>query len=393
MDLQAHLCSGMEVFKKMNMSLEWSMEVFALMDSERAIASFVPGKYLQVERFDTIGQEVFWRGEAIEMRRRRTLRRGVHGGNSGGRGRGRGLGRGRGAAAEGSLMDIEAEGAADDEVEAAGGTSEESDISSLDGRDEDQPIDEDDPDPLDPLAAAYSDMVMEQVERVRQVVPVVSAGPPSEGDGGAVPQPQTDGDDNYAASDSSSTSSLSDTALSDITMYSERDLVYTEFVGMGPVPAAAAADLPAAAEPAELDASGAADPAVPHARGGPLDVWHFAGGYIKHVPGHNKVTAFCPLREGAHGNTCTLSRTLRADPRRAARGRPIGLLAAWILVGRSDVCSCKEEHKCLSDLPLGYEARKLARRRLAAECIEAESLFALERDVTEGEGSEPEGDA
>ena len=110
----------------------------------------------------------------------------------------------------------------------------------------------------------------------------------------------------------------------------------------------------------------------------------FFGGTIKYYAKGDFV-AYCAVHsDSAAKVACVLTRTARAG-KKAAQGRPLGLLAAWIMA--ADEHDCKPEHCKRCNFP-PYDDRCFARTALSA-VTGADELFAYERPPREGEDEEP----
>jgi hypothetical protein len=104
---------------------------------------------------------------------------------------------------------------------------------------------------------------------------------------------------------------------------------------------------------------------------------------LKYNRTNDEFYAVCPRAD--HGR-CILTRSAHAG-RTAAQGRPLGLLAAWVLA--ADDCETKEAHKRRTPTK---EQRLAARRDLVQGGQEglAQEFFGLERPQRDGEDSEPD---
>lgn len=116
---------------------------------------------------------------------------------------------------------------------------------------------------------------------------------------------------------------------------------------------------------------------------------NFPSGRIVYYRANGNFEAFCRLHDGR----CCLTRTGLASARRAraAQGRPLGLMAAW-LTRLTCVASNRAEHKdALAIASLSHQARFESRRQLR-ELPGGPELEALERPQRDDEpDSEPEG--
>lgn len=151
--------------------------------------------------------------------------------------------------------------------------------------------------------------------------------------------------------------------------------------------AAAAAAGPAPAEP-------------PHARdfrGNPS--WPVPGGWIVHNMLANSLDAHCACdHHRVKSNPCRLNRTTQPDARRphSARGRPLGLLLAWLRAGPSKP-DRERHHKMLNSKvrqPGDLEELSLPNRQAGRQWLVDhgfQDLLDLERPRLDGEPPEPEG--
>lgn len=119
-------------------------------------------------------------------------------------------------------------------------------------------------------------------------------------------------------------------------------------------------------------------------------------GYLVWNKNAGNLDAHCT--DERHG-VCRLNRTLREHPLRSKpqQGRPLGLLTAWLLAGRS--CADRNEHFALrvgrgaNNALVSFAARLAARAHIEADplwtaFIEAEDVH--ERPARHGEGCEPD---
>lgn len=92
----------------------------------------------------------------------------------------------------------------------------------------------------------------------------------------------------------------------------------------------------------------------------------------------------------AHGPKCFITRVAHAG-RKRAQGRPLGLLAAWVLDSYNEAYATQQQHnRCCRP---SREARRAARQNLGRDPAEAQVLadfLSKERAPRDGEGSEPE---
>lgn len=117
------------------------------------------------------------------------------------------------------------------------------------------------------------------------------------------------------------------------------------------------------------------------------------GGTITYYASNNNFEARCFAH---YGERCTLTRTAAATASARSSGplpgRPLGLLASWLLVG--SLCEDKRTHKDAGNLKrlasaTCFEYRKADRQTLMA-AHGAQELAAHERPAADGEGEEPE---
>ena len=112
------------------------------------------------------------------------------------------------------------------------------------------------------------------------------------------------------------------------------------------------------------------------------------GGYLRYYGGDKPfIVAHCTI----HGDReCRLTRSTAASGARtrAAQGRPLGFLLAWLRCGcRADFVEASH-HKTMRPWP-SYDDRSRAREEFAAE-PDAALWFAVERDRRDDEAEEPE---
>lgn len=91
-------------------------------------------------------------------------------------------------------------------------------------------------------------------------------------------------------------------------------------------------------------------------------------------------------------NRCRLTRTCVASEDNPAQGRPLGLMAAWLLWEHVEFEPAdREEHgNIFSVLSLSAQSRRTARDKLKTMEF-ADSLFKHERERRLGEPEEPDG--
>ena len=94
--------------------------------------------------------------------------------------------------------------------------------------------------------------------------------------------------------------------------------------------------------------------------------------------------AICPCEH--HAPDCRRYRTAHAG-RKAAQGRPLGLLAAWLHAGCQPAIADRSDHKAWQPT----REQRIAGRALVRADPNADLFFAHERPRKEGEDSEPEG--
>jgi len=106
---------------------------------------------------------------------------------------------------------------------------------------------------------------------------------------------------------------------------------------------------------------------------------HIGNGYIVYYASHNDFYAVC-----SHGSRCRMTRTRLASGTRPNQGRPLGLLAAWLLKPQAD----KASHTLRWNKVFAYDERVAARQQFAlAAC--ADLLLGLERPAR---ADEPDGE-
>ena len=164
----------------------------------------------------------------------------------------------------------------------------------------------------------------------------------------------------------------------------------------GVVAAEPAAHPPAPPPPPPLAPLGpAVVPAIRHFGGNPS--WQVPGGHIVHNLNANSLDAHCACEAHRNpSNPCRLNRTVDSDGRgRAnARGRPLGVLCAWLQAGATRAnrdlhhkmhnARARQDHD-LEDLSV--EKRQTARQWLIDNGFHG--LLAIERDQRAGEPLEP----
>lgn len=151
------------------------------------------------------------------------------------------------------------------------------------------------------------------------------------------------------------------------------------------------------ADPAPVDVAVAAAVDVVAAPGAPVDRGMgeeigVPGGYLRYYKKGNMIVAHC-IRHG--DRDCRLTRTCNASTAkgRAGQGRPLGLMAAWLLAAHDADPDTADGHKSREFLKTiqtadSYQVRADARESLGA--IEGiEEWFALERAQLESEEAEP----
>ena len=104
--------------------------------------------------------------------------------------------------------------------------------------------------------------------------------------------------------------------------------------------------------------------------------------HMTHIGERKEMYAQCPFTD-THGWECRRTRTCRPGAR-AATGRPLGGLAAWLKCGKD--CASKEEH--MKVVP--NRASRIAGRASIMDMVHGAAFAAFERDRIEGEASEPE---
>ena len=133
-------------------------------------------------------------------------------------------------------------------------------------------------------------------------------------------------------------------------------------------------------------------PGPPRAAAGRYASVPFGCGELRHYhrgdAASNNASAHCKVRMHKGKNDCKIRRTCNELPEgkkrgpNAGQGRPLGLLAAWLL----HECDCQQEHKAF--VP-SWEARRAARTALK-RLPDAGWLFARERPQGDDPDSEPE---
>ena len=105
-------------------------------------------------------------------------------------------------------------------------------------------------------------------------------------------------------------------------------------------------------------------------------------GTLRYYIQRDQIVAFCG-NVRMHGRACKISRILRGI---GDRGRPLGLLVAWLIA--QGLCGSKSAHVHMSPYP-NWDQRNAARELLKGYAL-SESFFNLERPQGDGESEEPE---
>lgn len=148
---------------------------------------------------------------------------------------------------------------------------------------------------------------------------------------------------------------------------------------------------PAPPAPASRAPSARAASHADSVRGSAEVVVHFPScGKISFYAGDNRFEAVCSCHTPTGSSRCILTRTSAGSNRKKSQGRPLGLLAAWLL--NAEVMGTKDDH-CnrlwlLSSLS---KEDRLAARRYLASLPAGPNLLACERAKAQNEDSEPDG--
>lgn len=116
----------------------------------------------------------------------------------------------------------------------------------------------------------------------------------------------------------------------------------------------------------------------------------FPNGKVTFYRSDGRFEAVCRQHQQTSKAICRLTRTSAENARKAAQGRPLGLLVAWLELARHH--GCGREHKDPVFVNAGIT---LAQRQAARRSLEATdggvALLACERPQREGEPAEPVG--